>query len=133
MRRFNLFAAVFLGVTLSACSAMDRIDAIGRPPALDAVGNPAGSQIVSNIPMPPPISHRDNSLWQPGARSFFHDPTSLTGKVAFGDRTIGNLSRPYFPDGEVARSNGPFGRPIRARRSTRRSVRPRTRANSSPR
>ena len=74
MRRFNLFAAIFLGVTLSACSAMDRIDAIGRPPALDAVGNPAGSQIVSNIPMPPPISHRDNSLWQPGARSFFHDP-----------------------------------------------------------
>ena len=48
----------------------------------------------------------------PAARTFFNDPAALTGKVAFGDRTIGNLARPYFPDGEVARSNGPFGRPI---------------------
>ena len=36
----------------------------------------------------------------------------LTGKVAFGDRTIGNLSRPHFPDGEVSRPHGPFGRSL---------------------
>jgi uncharacterized protein GlcG (DUF336 family) len=48
----------------------------------------------------------------PAARSFFNDPDALTGKVAFGDRTVGNLSRPHFPDGEVARPHGPFGRPI---------------------
>jgi len=48
----------------------------------------------------------------PAARTFFNDPNAFTGHIAFGDRTIGNLSRPYFPDGEVARSNGPFGRPI---------------------
>lgn len=46
------------------------------------------------------------------ARSFFTDPMALTGKFAFGDRTIGNLSRPYFPDGEVGRPHGPFGRAI---------------------
>ncbi|HEX8058411.1 MAG TPA: heme-binding protein, partial [Novosphingobium sp.] len=48
----------------------------------------------------------------PAARTFFNDPNAFTGHIAFGDRTIGNLSRPYFPDGEIGRPNGPFGRPI---------------------
>src|SRR5205085_1789831 len=46
------------------------------------------------------------------ARTFFNDPSALTGKVAFGARSIGNISRPHFPDGEVARGPGPFSRPI---------------------
>lgn len=44
------------------------------------------------------------------ARTFFNDPAALTGKLAFGARSIGNLSRPHFPDGEVARPAGPFAR-----------------------
>jgi uncharacterized protein GlcG (DUF336 family) len=48
----------------------------------------------------------------PAARAFFRDPDALTGRIAFGDRTIGNISRPHFPDGEVSRPHGPFGRPI---------------------
>ena len=39
-------------------------------------------------------------------------PTALTGTFAFADRSGGNLSRPYFPDGEVGRPNGPLSRPI---------------------
>jgi uncharacterized protein GlcG (DUF336 family) len=46
------------------------------------------------------------------ARAFFNDPAALTGKVAFGARSIGNISRPHFPDGEVGRAEGPFSRPI---------------------
>lgn len=46
------------------------------------------------------------------ARSFLADPAALTGKVAFSDRANGNLSRPYFPDGQVGTVNGPFSRPI---------------------
>ncbi len=46
------------------------------------------------------------------ARTFFNDPNALTGKVAFADRSNGNISRPYFPDGEVGRPPGPFSRPI---------------------
>jgi uncharacterized protein GlcG (DUF336 family) len=46
------------------------------------------------------------------ARAFIGDPTALTGKIAFGDRAGGNLSRPYFPDGEVGKPNGPFSEPI---------------------
>ena len=59
---------------LSGCAAMDRLENIGRAPKLTAVDNPAGRQIVAAIPAPQPIMHVDNSLWQPGAHSFFHDP-----------------------------------------------------------
>jgi uncharacterized protein GlcG (DUF336 family) len=45
-------------------------------------------------------------------RTFFNDQTALTGKIAFGARSIGNIARPFFPDGEVARSNGPLSRPF---------------------
>lgn len=45
-------------------------------------------------------------------RDFLGDQSALTGKTAFTDRANGNLSRPYFPDGEVGRPNGPFSRPI---------------------
>ncbi len=41
-------------------------------------------------------------------RTFLADPNSLTGNVAYADRAVGNLARPYFPDGEVARPPGPL-------------------------
>lgn len=46
------------------------------------------------------------------ARTFLNDPTALTGTVAYSDRAIGLLHRPYFPDGEVGRANGPLSRDI---------------------
>jgi uncharacterized protein GlcG (DUF336 family) len=45
-------------------------------------------------------------------RTFLGDNSALTGGTAFADRSIGNLARPYFPDGEVNRPNGPLSRPI---------------------
>ncbi|WP_338424217.1 heme-binding protein [Sphingopyxis kveilinensis] len=48
----------------------------------------------------------------PAVRSFLNDPAALTGTIAFADRSGGNLSRPYFPDGEVGRPQGPLSRPI---------------------
>ncbi len=45
-------------------------------------------------------------------RDFLGDPQALTGTFAFADRSGGNLSRPYFPDGEVGRPHGPLSRPI---------------------
>ncbi len=41
-------------------------------------------------------------------RSFLDDPAALTGTFAFADRSGGNLSRPYFPDGEVGTLAGPL-------------------------
>ena len=79
MRTLTLkLSALFLaGVSLSACSAVDRLENIGEAPRLAAVGNPAGQKIVAEIPRPSPITHDNNSLWQPGAQSFFHDPRAM--------------------------------------------------------
>ncbi len=45
-------------------------------------------------------------------RTFLSDNAALTGKTAFADRAVGNLARPFFPDGEVGRPNGPLSVPI---------------------
>lgn len=46
-------------------------------------------------------------------RAFLGMPTALSdGAVAFADRSGGNLSRPFFPDGITGTSNGPFSKPF---------------------
>jgi flagellar L-ring protein precursor FlgH len=77
MRTLKLSALLLASVALSACSAVDRIENIGQAPKMAAVGNPAGQQIVAAIPRPSPITHDNNSLWQPGSQSFFHDPRAM--------------------------------------------------------
>jgi flagellar L-ring protein precursor FlgH len=73
----KILTLLLLGTALSSCSAVSRLENIGEAPKLQAVGNPAGQQIVAEIPRPQPISHANNSLWQPGAQSFFHDPRAM--------------------------------------------------------
>jgi uncharacterized protein GlcG (DUF336 family) len=65
----------------------------------------AGQELAAN---PDP----DVAMFVQAARTFLGDPNALTGNFAFSDRAGGNLSRPYFPDGELGRPNGPFSRPI---------------------
>ncbi len=45
-------------------------------------------------------------------RAFLGDPNALSGNFAISDRAVGNLARPYFPDGQVNQPNGPLSRPI---------------------
>lgn len=46
-------------------------------------------------------------------QTFLGLPGALTdGAFAFADRSGGNLSRPYYPDGVVGTANGPFSKPI---------------------
>ena len=68
-------------------------------------GTQAGAQLLAD-------PSADVRSFVPAARAFLNNPTALTGAIAFSDRAGGNLSRPYFPDGEVGRPNGPFSRPI---------------------
>ena len=42
----------------------------------------------------------------------FIGPSALTDGTAFSDRSGGNLSRPYYPDGIDGSVNGPFSRPF---------------------
>ncbi len=46
------------------------------------------------------------------ARTFFGNSAVFTGQNAFTTRAIGNIERPYFPDGELGRPPGPFSRDI---------------------
>ncbi len=61
-------------VLVSGCSTYDRLsDLASGGPKFAAINNPAPRV---SVPMPqPPVEPRSrDSLWQPGARSFFHDP-----------------------------------------------------------
>jgi len=62
-------------VALAGCSAVDRIKDIDGGPKVAPIAGPI-AQTVTNMPMPAaPTEPRGNSsLWQTGARSFFHDP-----------------------------------------------------------
>ncbi len=48
----------------------------------------------------------------PAVRTFLGDPSALTGGTAFSLRAIGNLARPWFPDGELGRPPGPLSIPF---------------------
>jgi uncharacterized protein GlcG (DUF336 family) len=49
----------------------------------------------------------------PQIRAFYAAANTLfTANWAFSDRAIGNVHRPYFPDGEVGQPPGPLSRPI---------------------
>ncbi len=52
------------------------------------------------------------SSYLTATQAFFQDPNVLTGQIAFSDRAGGNLSRPFYPDGIIGRSNGPFSKPF---------------------
>lgn len=75
LRTFNLFLALGAAGLLAGCSSYERLSELGSGPKLSPISNPAQKQPVE-VPMPqPPAEPRGaNSLWQPGARSFFHDP-----------------------------------------------------------
>lgn len=63
----------------------------------------AASQMLANPASAPFVQ---------AVRDFLGDPDALTGTFAFADRSGGNLSRPYFPDGEPGRPHGPLSRGI---------------------
>jgi uncharacterized protein GlcG (DUF336 family) len=65
----------------------------------------AGATIQAN---PDP----DVAMYTQAVRTFLGDPSALNGGTAFANRSIGNIARPYFPDGELGRPPGPLSRPI---------------------
>ncbi len=78
----RLGASLLAGWLLTGCNALDRLQNIGREPALSPVGasiQKASYQPVT-MPMPPhePEVYQANSLWRQGARSFFKDQRART-------------------------------------------------------
>lgn len=68
--------------------------------------NSVAAQQLLGTPVVPGVA--DVPAYAQRVRTFLGDPNALTGTVAFADRSGGNLSRPYFPDGEIGRPPGPL-------------------------
>lgn len=116
MRMMKIISLAVLAAPLAACNAADRVSEIGDGPRLAAVGNPAGSQIVSEIPRPAPIRHVNNSLWQTGAKSFFNDPRArnigdvITVNVSTSDAAkLSNTTSRSRANSDNASMNNLFG------------------------
>ncbi len=65
------------------CSAVERVKEIDGGPKIAPVSVPVAQQLTP-LPMPAPLTEPRgaSSLWQPGARSFFHDPRA-SGSAIF--------------------------------------------------
>jgi flagellar L-ring protein precursor FlgH len=87
-----------LAFALGGCSAVDRIKSIGEAPKLSPIANPVAQPGYQPVTMPTEQSplgpHEANSLWTPGARSFFHDPrASHVGDLITIDITIADAAQ----------------------------------------
>lgn len=82
-----LASAAFL---MAGCSTYTRLSELGSGPKLAEMKNPP-PQVSVPMPQPPAEPRGRDSLWQPGARSFFHDPRAsrvgdiITVNVAVAD------------------------------------------------
>ncbi len=68
--------------------------------------NSVAAQQLSAVAAIPGVA--DVAAYVQRVRTFLNDANALTGSFAFADRSGGNLSRPYFPDGEVGTPPGPL-------------------------
>lgn len=107
-------------LAVSACSAVDRIENIGRPPQMAPIESPAvqaSYQPVSLAPQQvPAATQMSNSLWAPGARSFFRDPRAsrvgdiLTINVSIADAAkLSNTSTRARTNSDGANLTNLFG------------------------
>jgi len=75
----------------------------------------AASLLLSLPPVTYPTTPPTTSsiaAYVPATRLFLNDPTALANGIAYSNRAVGNLARPYFPDGIFGTGNGPFSPPI---------------------
>ena len=100
----------------AGCSTVDRLSDLGNGgPKLASMTNPA-PQVSVPMPQPPGEPRGRSSLWQPGARSFFHDPRAsrvgdiITVNVAVADAAkISNSTSRSRTNSENASMDNLFG------------------------
>lgn len=96
-----------LGMVRGPDALVDAIDAVPQKARTTAFfANPvaAADLLANGTPGVP--------AYVAAVRTFLGDPNALTGNIAFSLRAIGNISRPWFPDGELGRPPGPLSIPI---------------------
>jgi len=96
-RNAPVSVALALASLLGACATtVDKIEQIGKAPALHPISVPHGIVAGAPVSLPQPAfdyqAPQANSLWQAGSRSFFRDPRAgkigdlLTVQIAIGDQ-----------------------------------------------
>jgi len=106
--------ALLAGV-LGGCTAVDRLKNIGAgPPDFAPISNPQANAVTAAVPVANPQG--SDSLWQPGAHSFFHDPRAghvgdvLTVDVTIADSgQISNATNTARTNSESANASNFFG------------------------
>lgn len=83
----------------SSASAAAELSALPDARYLSADGTPSSSTVKIGD-------------YVTATRAFFGNPAMFTGQFAFTPRAIGNIARPYFPDGVVNPRNGPLSKPF---------------------
>jgi len=88
---------VALTFVLYGCSAVDRIENIGKTPDLAPIDNPVAKANYKPVTEPTEATSGPrlaNSLWTPGAKSFFNDPrASHVGDILTIDITIADAAK----------------------------------------
>ncbi len=80
----------------------------GPHAAADLSATPAAQYLV-----PAPGTTSPINAYVTATRSFLGLPDALSNAaIAFSNRAIGNLARPYFPDGISGAANGPLSKPF---------------------
>jgi uncharacterized protein GlcG (DUF336 family) len=62
--------------------------------------------------LPPAAMSSSIAAYVTAMRAFLNDPTALANGVAYSNRAVGNLARPFFPDGIDGTPNGPLAKPF---------------------
>lgn len=111
---------ILIPLSVTGCSAVDRLSQIGASPPLSPIGNPTtepGYRPVT-MPMPAPerIVYQPNSLWRSGARAFFRDQRAarigdiLTVNIAITDNAkVDNKTERTRSNSEDAGLDALFG------------------------
>ena len=112
----NAIVLISAAVLATGCSTYDRLgDVANGGPRLAGMTNTA-PQVSVPMPQPPAEPKGRASLWQPGARSFFHDPRAsrvgdiITVNVAVADTAkLSNSTSRSRTNSENASMNNLFG------------------------
>jgi flagellar L-ring protein precursor FlgH len=112
----NLLVLAVAAVFATGCSTVDRLEDVANGgPKLAGMTNHA-PQVSVPMPQPPAEPRGRSSLWQPGARSFFHDPRAsrvgdiITVNVAVADTAkLSNSSSRSRTNSENASMDNLFG------------------------
>lgn len=68
----------------------------------------AAAGLIGTANTTPPVAI---SSYVTAMRTFLGDPTALANGMAYSNRAVGNLARPFFPDGIEGTPNGPLSKP----------------------